>query len=97
MFTGKRVFKRGQNLRSGLIDVNGVMSVINNNNNQDTIGKQNQNQRGDMVLVKNKSSRSFKSEKVVNNEKRKWQQALKAMSKDPKLLFDALPTITDQI
>ena len=80
--TGKKVFKRGLALRHGLIDVKGVLDVINQQRAQISQATSN----SDAVSLPTKTKRNKSSEKTA------WKQALKAMSKNPALLLEAVPS-----
>jgi hypothetical protein len=58
------VYKRGNQLKYGLLDVNGICSSMNFNEKQP--------------------------------EGKKWKDALKAMRKNPELMFQAMPSVWDQ-
>jgi hypothetical protein len=61
--TGKRVYKRGDELKKGLLDVHNICMDLPINQNQ--------------------------------RERDKWRDCLKAMKSDPKLMFEAMPSVWD--
>ena len=65
--TGKRIYKRGSDLRHGLLNVQGICeNILPPNNNSLT-------------------------------EKSQWKKALKAMQKEPQLMFQAMPSMWEPI
>ena len=79
--TGKRVFKRGPELRHGLIDVKGVMDVISQ-------------QKASISQVSSEAqiAQPLQSKRTKSTDKTAWKKALKAMAKDPALLLEAVPS-----
>ena len=91
MQTGKHVFKRGSDLRHGLIDVQGVLDVIQaqREDNED-IPRSARQQDATQGLPPKKPPRKAKS-----TDKNSWKMAMKVLAKNPQLLMESVPSVWD--
>ena len=81
--TGKPIFKKGvAELRKGLIDVQGVLGVLQ----RDELTEDSSLQESTIEM----------SGGAAKYEKKQWKQALDMMRRNPALVLDAVPTVWDE-
>ena len=89
--TGKRVFKRGQALRHGLIDVQGVLDVIKAQ--QADISSEAMPGSARLSNNNNQTLPPRGPRKGKSTDKQSWKMAMKVLAKNPQLLMESVPSV----